>query len=126
MTSALESDYIEPTRPYSQNELKDMRLALYRNLRLGAVTARHEKCGHIYLTKQNGRKEKEIRETGDVDVGKCSACWKINKTPRQLRNKATNLALDYRDTFFYPPTILSYRKIDLETVYYKWLYEDFN
>ena len=91
MTSVLESDYIEPTRPYSQNELKDMRLALYRNLRLGSVTARHEKCGHIYLTKQNGRKEKEIRETGDVDIGKCSACWKISKTPSQLRNKAKNL-----------------------------------
>jgi len=126
MTSALESDYIEPSRPYSQSELKDMRLALYRNLRLGLVTARHEQCGHMYLTKQNGRKEKEIRESSNEDVGKCSACWKISKTPRQLRNKATNLALDYRDTFSSQPAFLSYHKIDLETVYYKWLYEDFN
>ena len=126
MTSALESDYIEPSRPYSQSELKDMRSALYRNLRLGLVIAQHEQCGHMYLTKQNGRKEKEIRESCNADVGKCSACWKISKTPRQLRNKATNLALDYRDTFSCQPEFLSYRKIDLETVYYKWLYEDFN
>jgi hypothetical protein len=125
MTSAIESDYIQQTRPYSQSELRDTRSALFRSLRLGEKIACHDSCGHIYLTKQNGRKQKEMCETGNIDVGKCSVCWKINKTPRYLRDKAHNLALEYSNTFSNPPEFLSYQKLDLETVYYKWLYEDF-
>ena len=125
MTSAIESDYIQQTRPYSQSELRDTRADLFKSLRLGEKIVSHYKCGHIYLTKQNGRKEKEMCETGNVDVGKCSVCWKINKTPRRLQDKARNLALEYSNTFSKTPEFLSYRKLDLETVYYKWLYEDF-
>jgi len=124
MTSVLESDYVNQTRPYSQSELRDSRTNLFRSLRLGEKIVCHDKCGHIYLTKQNGRKEKEMRETGQVDVGKCSVCWKINKTPRYLQHKARNLALDYLNTFSNTPELLSYQKMDLETVYYKWLYQD--
>ena len=62
MTSVLESKFVEQTRPYSQDELNDMRNKLYRSLRLGETTARHNRCNHFYLVKQNGRKEKEINE----------------------------------------------------------------
>ena len=125
MTSALESEYIKQARPYSQSELRDSRTSLFNSLRLGEKIVCHDKCGHIYLTKQNGRKEKEIIESGQVDVGKCSVCWKISKTPRNLRDKARELAHEYCNTFSKTPEFLSYRKLDLETVYYKWLYEDF-
>ena len=124
MTSVLESDYVNQTRPYSQSELRDSRKNIFRSLRLGEKIVCHDKCGHIYLTKQNGQKEKEMRETGKVDVGKCSVCWKISKTPRFLRHKARDLALDYFNTFSNTPEFLSYQKMDLETVYYKWLYQD--
>lgn len=124
MTSVLETDYVKQTRPYSQSELRNSRTNLFRSLRLGEKIVCHDKCGHIYLTKQNGRKEKEMLESGQVDVGKCSVCWKISKTSPYLRDKARNLALDYRNTFSNTPEFLSYGKLDLETVYYKWLYKE--
>ena len=124
MTSVLESDYVKQTRPYSQSELRDSRTSLFKSLRLGEKIVCHNKCGHIYITKQNGRKEKEIQETGQVDVGKCSVCWKISKTPPYLQDKARNLAHDYSIIFSKTPEFLSYQKLDLETVYYKWLYQE--
>ena len=39
--SVLESEYIQQTRPYSQNELKYLRENLYRNLRLSDKLSRH-------------------------------------------------------------------------------------
>ena len=58
MTSTLESVYYHPTRPYSQNELNQMRVSLHTNIKLGKKMANHQRCVHIYLTKNNGRKEK--------------------------------------------------------------------
>ena len=124
MSSVLESDYVKQTRPYSQSELRDLRTSLFRSLKLGEKIVYHDKCRHMYLTKQNGRKEKEILETGKVDVGKCSVCWKISKTPLYLRDKAKDLSHDYSSIFLNPPEFLSYQKLDLETVYYKWLYQE--
>ena len=125
MKSVLESNYQEASRPYSQNELKNMSNAIHYNTRLGNTMALHKNCSHLYLTKKNGKKEQEILKMKTKDVGKCSVCWKINKTPGYLRDKATNLASDYYNTFIETPKFLSYRKIDLENSYYKWLYEDF-
>ena len=124
MTSILESEYIQQTRPYSQSELRDSRVSLFKSLRLGETIAYHDNCRHIYLTKQNGRKENEIRKNGKLVDGKCSVCWKIGKTPRHLRDKARNLCSEYYNIFLNPPQFLSYQKLDLETVYYKWLYEN--
>jgi len=124
MSQVLETEYVKQTRPYSQNELRDSQNNLFRSLRLGENIVYHNKCGHMYLTKQNGRKEKELLETGKVDVGKCSVCWKISKTPRYLQDKARNLAYNYCNTFSKTPEFFSYRNLDLETVYYKWLYEE--
>ena len=124
MTSVLESKYVEATRPYSQDELKHMRQKLYRKLRLGKTVARHQQqCDHFYLVKQNGRKEKEMHE--NKNVGNCSVCWKLGKTPNHLRNRARNLVCAYSDTFLQEPT-LTYTNVDMETAYYSWLYEDFN
>ena len=124
MSSVLEIDYVKQTRPYSQSELRDLQTSLFRSLKLGEKFVYHDKCGHMYLTKQNGRKEKEILETGKADVGKCSVCWKISKTPMYLRDKARNISHDYSIIFLNPPKFLSYQKLDLETVYYKWLYQE--
>ena len=60
------------------------------------------------------------------DVGKCSVCWKINKTPKNLQDKARNLSQEYCNTFKENPTYLSYQKVDLERSYYIWLYNEFN
>lgn len=123
MTSVLESIYVDQTRPYSQNELKNMRLDLFQNLRLGKFMVQHC-CGHIYFVKQNGKKEKEMLETKSADVGKCSVCWKISKTPVKLRDKAINLAHEYYNVFNQNTDFISYKKVDLEISFYKWLYID--
>ena len=126
MTSVLESVYYNPNRPYSQNELNNMRASLYSNIRLGQKMANHQRCGHIYLTKHNGRKEKEMCQKNADDVGKCSVCWKISKTPKNLQDKARKLSQEYYNTFKQNTTYISYQKVDLESSFYTWLYNEFN
>jgi hypothetical protein len=123
MTTILETEYVEQTRPYSLNELGYMREQLYKRIKLGKVRSIHEKCGHFYLVKKNGRREKEILEKNDNDTGHCSVCWKFNKTPKHLRTKAKELICAYQEFFFKDPEYLTYNNVDLETTYYKWLYE---
>ena len=125
-TSILEQEYEEPDRPYSQRELQYNRNIVFRTLRVGAVRAHHKRCDHFYFVKEHGRKEKEIKEANSGDVGNCSVCWKFNKTPGHLKTRARNLTKAYGTRFFDPPTYLTFDDVDLETVYYKWLYEEFN
>ena len=127
MTSVLESEYIEPDRPYSQKELIKERDKLYKDLRIGNITANHTKCKHFYLVKKNGRKEKEIIENNENnDIGNCSVCWKLSKTHKRLKDDAYNLVYNYIQVFFKDPELLTYGNIDLEKTYYRWLYEDIN
>jgi hypothetical protein len=119
--SILESDYIEPTRPYSQDELRDMRLHLYRQLKLGKEKAYHNKCRHVYITKENSKKEKEIKDNSP-DIGNCSVCWKVSKTHNSIRHKAYDLVKAYNSEFSSEPEHLTYNLIDLENIYYRWLY----
>jgi hypothetical protein len=122
MTNILETEYVEPTRPYSQNELRDMRRSLYRQLRLSNEKAYHQKCNHNYFVKQNGKKEKEMKESGNV--GNCSVCWKLSKTPNSIKHKAYELISIYCREFGKEPEIITYNLFDLENVYYRWLYEE--
>ena len=124
MTSILESEYVEPNRPYSQNELGFNRSRLFRNFRLGKHRANHKRCNHFYLVRSNGRKEREMIETKNDDVGNCSVCWKLSKTPSYLREKAQGLIQQYTDRFEREPRFLTYERNDLENVFYQWLYED--
>ena len=124
--SVLELPYQAPKRPYSQNELKIMRQKLYRELRLGKIRAEHKKCGHFYLVKENGRKEKDILEQKTSDCGNCSVCWKISKTPRDLRNNAQHLIKEYQSLFYDEDKVkLCYDAVDIETCFYKWLCIEF-
>lgn len=122
--SILESVYIEPTRPYSNDELKDMETRLFSYLKLSDIKAYHTKCNHFYLVKQNGRKEKEIQEqSSNKNIGNCSVCWKLKSTPENLKDCAYNLI----DEFYRVFTIdgdnkLTYDSFDLENVFYRWLY----
>ena len=126
MTSILDSQYIEPTRPYSNKELEYMHTTLHKSLRLGKTLATHQTCGHFYFTKKDGRKEKEMLENNCNDTGNCSVCWKIGKTHFNNRQKAVNLVQYFSETFYNFPKKLTYENVDLESVFYKWLYEDIN
>ena len=121
--SILDSEYVEPNRPVSQNELSEMRVNLYRTLRLSKVRAEHKKCGHFYFVHKNSKKELEILKTKELDTGNCSVCWKQYSMSKDLKNKAVSLTNTYCHAFFNEPEYMTYRKIDLETVFYKWLYE---
>jgi len=123
-TSILEQEYVEPYRPYSQRELQIKRERLFRTLRVGKVFAHHKRCDHFYLVKENGRKQKEIEEKKSEDVGNCSVCWKFNKSPQRLKSSARSLINAYCNTFYEPLEFLSYENAELESVFYRWLYEE--
>ena len=124
--SALESEYIEPTRPYSLNELAYTRERLFKSMRIGKVRAEHKKCRHFYFVKENGRREKEIKESGSNDTGYCSVCWKLGKTPRHLKSRGQDLVNSYSNKLYEEPKFLTYDIMDLESVFYRWLYENVN
>ena len=121
MTSVLEIEYNEPNRPYSQNELRDMRFSLFKRIRLGKEKAFHTKCNHFYYVKENSKKEKEIKSSSD-DIGNCSVCWSLSKTPTNLKDKAYNLTNAYMSQFEHDSEDLTYDLFDLEDVFYRWLY----
>lgn len=126
MSNVLESEYKTPSRPYSYDELQYMRLKNNKFLGLGEFIARHKKCGHFYNVHINGKKEKQIKDTDNPDVGNCSVCWKLYKTPKKLKNQARRLVNAYKHVFETEPSYITYSDVDLEIAYYKWLYVDFN
>lgn len=124
MTSVLEKEYIEPNRPYSRNELNFKREKLYKDLRLGKHTACHGRCRHHYRVRSNGRKEKEMIAMKSDDVGNCSVCWTLSKTPGFLKDRASELIENYTRVFEQDIETIEYDTLDLETTFYKWLYLD--
>ena len=125
-TSILDQEYIEPERPYSQRELQYNRNRVFRTLRVGKNRAHHKRCDHFYFVKDHGRKEKEIKEANAGDVGNCSVCWKFSQTHRNLKTNARNLINEYCREFYDTPKYFTYENVDLETVFYQWLYEEVN
>lgn len=121
MTSILESTYERPTRPYSSHELNDTRNMFMKKNNLSNIIAYHKKCPHFYYVKENGRKEKEIAENND-NVGNCSCCWKLNKTPKHLIKNAEELINIYSEKFKMHPSYITYDLLDIEISFYKWLY----
>jgi len=120
--SVLEQDYNEPIRPYSQKELEYMKEQLFRSLRIGNICAEHKECEHFYKVKDNGRKEKEMKEKDNLDVGNCSVCWKISRTPRHLKENAKRLIYSFSTN---KSDYLSFISVSTEISYYKWLYLEF-
>lgn len=120
-TSVLEKDYIEPTRPYSQAELQFNRDKLHKYLRLSETFAIHKRCGHCYKVRKNGRKEREILESAEPDSGNCSVCWKLRRTIKN-RRVAEDVVYAYTECFREKPKYLKYEDMDLERVFYTWLY----
>ena len=122
-TNILVTD-VEPDRPYSQNELKFLRERNFKNRRIGIYQAQHNKCRHFYYVKKNGRKEKEIIEHKNKEVGNCSVCWKLSKTPQKLKQNSDKLIHTYCSIFVNEPQFLTYYDVDTEIIFYKWLYEN--
>ncbi len=118
--SVLEKIMYVSDRPYSSKELQIMRKKLFRTLRLGNTIIFHRDCQHMYYAKINGRKEREILETNTVS-SHCSVCWKLNRTPKKLKQKARNLVDQYLGS-----GVDSYESLSILYNFYIWLYYEFN
>ena len=121
--SILETTYVPQHRPYSTLELEDTKNNLFNKLHLSCEWANHEKCGHKYHVKTNGKKFNQIVEFNNRDVGNCSVCWKLSKTDNNLKNTAFGIVEKYNRDVFNDDSY-SYNNADIENVYYKWLYVD--
>jgi hypothetical protein len=116
-------------RPYSQKELVDLHNKNLASLGIGLNNVFHTKCGHSYYVKIGGRKERLIKESNNNrDVGNCSVCWKMGRTPPELRQYASEIINAYVDDKEYemnnPNGRLEHRSIELEKAFYTWLYAE--
>lgn len=113
---------IEPaTRPYSDKELSERRFRTRKWFRLGNVHAEHPECGHVYFTRLNSSKEKDIVENNDRDSGNCSVCWNLSKMHPEFIQEAQDLIRRYNCVFRNEDT-LTYESVMTEYVYYSWLF----
>lgn len=118
------SEYVPPTRPYSKDELLDMRKKLYEDLKISDLTIIHKKCSHKYHVKTNGKKEQDIKNN---KINKnCSVCWKLKQTQPQFKQLAFEMINAYMNNFYNENliTFYSYNLYDLENVFYTWLYKE--
>jgi len=124
ISSVLCEPFVQQSRPMSQHELADMRQTLIKRLKLSDVMTEHSKCGHSYRVKKEGKKEKEILDSKNPDNGNCSVCWRIHNTDFSQKNIAKKMSDEYTYRFIQnKPTFLDYEDVDLEILYYRWLYE---
>lgn len=124
--SVLSRGYAEQQRPYSQHELTFMRNSLLGRLHIGYVRAQHKNCGHFYYTKEGGKKERDIHDKNTSDIGNCSVCWKLDRTPENLLKEAEMLVDYYMSNMELEPTRLIYNQVMSESAFYIWLYTEFN
>jgi len=123
--SVLERKFDPIERPYSLKELTLLRGRFYRSMRIGSVLIDHPECGHVYFAKANGKKEREALSSNMENLGSCSVCWKLNRTPKNLKQRAKDL-VDIFTLMFRRPERDRYEDLELEQLYYTWLYREFN
>jgi hypothetical protein len=54
----------------------------------------------------------------------CLVCKKMKETNKNLLGTAERLIEEYNKNFFKKPEKLSYDLIDIENIYYRWLYKN--
>ena len=113
-------------RPYSQDELADIRQRNLDRLNIGSTMVYHPKSGYFYLAKAGGKKEAAVLSGEVLEEGCCSVCWKLRKTPSELRELANNMIDEFILRFEKKPEKWTRELIHLENTYYKWLYLDFD
>ena len=117
----LQKKYIEPTRPYSKLELKDLRKTFLYYSRLDLPHVCHSKCGHVYLCKKFGKKFKEMKELNVTDVGNCSVCWVLFHTDFNIKKIGRDLAEEYKHIIQSQQSFTHY-EVELEKFFHSWLY----
>ena len=113
-------------RPYSQDELADIRQRNLERLNIGSTMVYHPNSGYFYLAKAGGKKEAAVLSGETLEDGCCSVCWKLRKTPSELREIANNMIDEFILRFEKKPEKWTRELIHLENTFYKWLYIDFD
>jgi len=136
MENILRKEFPPADRPYSQNELTDMRERILARLKVGNTMVYHEQTGYFYLAKAGGKnfylakaggkKEKAVQNGESLDPAGCSVCWKLRKTPQDLREEARDMVEAYQVNFEKKPEKWSLNLVNLEATFYKWLYLNFD
>lgn len=126
MENILRKEFPPADRPYSQNELNDMRDRILGRLKVGNTMVYHEQTGYFYLAKAGGKKEKSVQNGEQLDPAGCSVCWKLRKTPKHLRDEARDMVEAYQVNFEKKPDKWTLGLINLEATFYKWLYLNFD
>jgi hypothetical protein len=129
--SVLHTEWVEPDRPYSQKELQYLDDKLATDLQIDDLYVKHKDCEHCYRVKKNGIRYKKLLEYNEStsenpeeipDIGNCSVCWKIRKTPRELHS------LVYEFISFHNNELensrKSYSSYLIKYVFYTWLYNE--
>jgi len=121
--SCLYNEWIEPERPYSQMELDALETEFFEKIQLSTeLSALHNECSHTYRVKKNGAKFKELLADPEMrDVGNCSVCWKLSRTPRELKHLANDFIQLYK-----PETDIrkSFYDYQVKKTFYTWLYSE--
>lgn len=115
--SVLLTDWEEPSRPFSRKEIEFLHGKLFEKLMISEMIVHHPECGHKYRVKKNGVKHKQLLEDPE-NRGNCSVCWKIQKTPRRLKDAAhefVGLAESGRTDYF---------GYTVNSIFYTWLYNE--
>jgi hypothetical protein len=118
--SILYTEWSEPDRPYSQKELVVLTEKLYTDLHIVDMAVTHPKCGHSYRIKNGVRYKKLKEQHQDDDVGNCSVCWKISKTPKELQNLVKDFVELHSDDL--TSSRHTYFSYTVKNIFYTWLY----
>ena len=86
----------------------------------------HPNSGYFYLAKSGGKKEAAVLSGEVLEDGCCSVCWKLRKTPSELREIANTMIDEFILRFEKKPEKWTRELIHLENIFYKWLYIDFD
>ena len=125
----LDSEYSEPTRPYSQQELEEMIENVKKKLKLSDVKLEYTRNNYIYYTKKYGKKEKQCLENQkngieypNRNISGCSIEWQLRQTPEEYYHIAEDIIDAYMDYEHNPPEKISYFNVEIFRMFYSWLY----
>lgn len=128
------SDYVEPSRPYSSLECKDIIDRYNYKNGISKIIYCHKRCNHFYNVLKNSKKYNEVLKENELESiteeivytsnrNNCSVCWNIRKFEN---NKEIKKIVRYYDSNLNGDFdgIWTYDLVDLYKNYYNFIYNN--